>query len=135
MKAAQKAIFDATARPAYDAETEFNIAKAAMDEANAAAKAASELKAFTIDEARASMNDALVAAEQAKQEIINSTKADAETIRSNAISDESIKSEAKRRECEQELFSLRQERDLVDQIKYHTGALVTVKSSPLKVNK
>ena len=28
------------------------------------------------------MNDALVAAEQAKQEIINSTKADAETIRS-----------------------------------------------------
>ena len=106
-----------------------------MDEANAAAKAASELKAFTIDEARASMNDALVAAEQAKQEIINSTKADAETIRSNAISDESIKSEAKRRECEQELFSLRQERDLVDQIKYHTGALVTVKGSPLKVNK
>eukprot|EP00946_MAST-07B_sp_MAST-7B-sp1_P003610 g3610.t1 len=135
LKAAQKATFDATARPAYDAETEFNIAKAAMDEANAAAKAASELKAFTIDEARASMNDALVAAEQAKQEIINSTKADAETIRSNAISDESIKSEAKRRECEQELFSLRQERDLVDQIKYHTGALVTVKGSPLKVNK
>eukprot|EP00946_MAST-07B_sp_MAST-7B-sp1_P004394 g4394.t1 len=135
LKTIQKGIFDATARPAYDAETEFNIAKAAMDEANAAAKAASDLKAFTINEARDSMNDALVAAEQAKLEIIKSTKAAAETIRVNAINDESIKSKAKRRECEQELSSLRKERDLVHQIKFHANSLVTVKSSPLKSNK
>lgn len=125
-KVTQKVALDAAAMPAIEAEVAFNVAKAAMEEAKAAVKAASDMKAFTIAEAQSSLDEALVAAEQARQETIDSTKAAADVLRQNARMDKTLRSKAKKLECDQEHQALFEERDLVDEIRRHIATLTTV---------
>ena len=77
-------------------------------------------------EAQSSLDEALVAAEQARQETIDSTKAAADVLRQNARMDKTLRSKAKKLECDQEHQALFEERDLVDEIRRHIATLTTV---------
>ena len=131
-KATQKVALDATAVPAFEAEAVLNVAKAAMDEAKAAAKAASDMKAFTITEAQSSMDEAVRSSRQAEAETVKSIKAAAEVLRQSARKDSRLRSRAKRLECDQEQQSLLEERILVDEIRVHISTLTATKDDTVE---
>lgn len=125
-KVALKAPFDATRAPAFAAQAELDIARADTDNAKAAAAAASDLKAFTLNEAQSAREEALLAAEQAKRETIRNIKAEAEVLRESARTDLAQKSASKSAECEAGHEQLEKERALIGEILRRITTLVTV---------
>ena len=117
----------ATEAPFFAAEAAFEEAKTAFQQAEGAHLAAQTLQTTAAGSAQEALDSALVEAENAKRQTINSTNAAAEAVRRSAREDKQQKSSAKTSECNDEHETFVAERDLVAKIEAKIAKLATVR--------